>query len=131
MNIALRYYSRSGNTKKVADIISEEIAIRPYTIETPIDENIDKLFIGGAIYAGNFSKNLRNYIDTIPSDLVKKVYIFSTSGFNKNSNYKMKEEFIKKGIEVSEIDFFCKGRKVNEKEEINQMKEFAKKAMEE
>ena len=131
MNIALRYYSRSGNTKKVADMISEEISIRPYTIETPIDESIDKLFLGGAIYAGNFSKNLRNYIDTIPNDLVKKVYIFSTSGFNKNLNYKMKEELIKKGIEVSEIDFFCKGRKVSEKEEIDKMKEFAKRAIEE
>lgn len=92
---------------------------------------MDKLFIGGAIYAGNFSKNLRNFIENIPSDKIKKVYVFSTSGFNKDPYEKMKKLLNDRGIEVSNISFFCKGRKVNEKEEIKEMRNFAIKAYEE
>lgn len=125
MNIELRFYSRSGNTKKVADEISKELSIRPYTIDREISENVDKLFLGGAIYAGNYSKNLRTYIDELPADKIRKVYVFSTCGFNRNPYEKMKKQLNDKGIEVSEINFFCKGRKVNDKDIIEKMKDFA------
>ena len=54
MNCAVRYYSRSGNTKLVADAIAKAAGVKAVSTdssEAQICEPVDVLFIGGALYA--------------------------------------------------------------------------------
>ena len=51
---AVRYYSRSGNTKLVADAIADAIHVKAVSVDqadAPLTEKADVLFIGGALYA--------------------------------------------------------------------------------
>ncbi|MBQ3427710.1 MAG: hypothetical protein IJH37_11310 [Clostridia bacterium] len=48
MNIAVRYYSRSGNTKAVAEAIAKAVNVDAVSVEKPeaqITEPVDVLFI--------------------------------------------------------------------------------------
>ena len=57
MNIAVRYYSRSGNTKGVAEAISVD------SEDAKMNEDVDVLFVGGSLYAygrGEFFQYLEN-----------------------------------------------------------------------
>ena len=54
MRAAVRYYSRSGNTKAVAEAIAEAAGVSAISVDASdaaITEPVDVLFIGGALYA--------------------------------------------------------------------------------
>lgn len=42
MNIAIRYYTRSGNTQKLASAIAEAINIEAKDVSVPLTEKADK-----------------------------------------------------------------------------------------
>ena len=44
MNIQIRYLSKSGNTKKVAEAIAKEVGVAAETIEKGVTGDIDILF---------------------------------------------------------------------------------------
>ena len=46
MNIAVRYYTRSGNTKKLADAVAQTASVESKDIACPLDEKADILFLG-------------------------------------------------------------------------------------
>ena len=46
MKIAIRYYSKTGNTEKLAEAIGEAIGVAPKTIDEPLNEDVDILFLG-------------------------------------------------------------------------------------
>ena len=84
MKIAIRYQSHGGNTKEVAEIIAKIIGITAESIEKPIIEPIDLLFIGGGVYKWDIDPSLVNYLENLDPKLVKSVVAFTTaSGMDK------------------------------------------------
>lgn len=110
MKCDVRYYSRSGNTKKIADAIAQVAGVSAKTIDSPIDEVTDLLFIGGAIYAGNMDKKLNEFANSLMADKVKKVVVFSTAAGPKSLVEQLKSILEPKGIVVSDDYFQCRGR---------------------
>ena len=41
MKIAVRYYSRSGNTRKLAEAIAKAVNVEAKTTDEPLDEDVD------------------------------------------------------------------------------------------
>ena len=68
MNIAVRYQSRGGNTRAVAEVIAEVIGVKAETIDKPLDEKVDILFLGGGAYMWDADIKLKEYLDTIRRD---------------------------------------------------------------
>ena len=51
MKVAVRYFSRGGNTKKLANAIAEAVGAEALTTEVPLSEDVDILFLGSSVYA--------------------------------------------------------------------------------
>ena len=88
MNIAVRYYSKSGNTRAVAEAVAEAVGVKAVSVDTAeadIKESVDLLFIGGALYAYGLDKHLKEYLKTLKKENVKKAVVFSTSWLSKHS----------------------------------------------
>jgi flavodoxin len=51
MNIEVRYYSKSGNTKKIANAIAKQAGVSAKSIHEPIQGKVDILFLGTGRYA--------------------------------------------------------------------------------
>ena len=51
MNIAVRYYTRSGNTKKLAEAVASAVSAEAKDINEPLIERADILFLGCSYYA--------------------------------------------------------------------------------
>lgn len=128
MKYAVRYYSRSGNTKGVAEAIAEELGVEALSVkdeQASIEEQVDILYIGGALYAYGIDENLQTYLNTLTSDKVKKAVVFSTSWISKHAIDLIKTSLKDKGIEVEDDSFHSRG-KPNSKA-LSKAKEFAKK----
>ena len=116
MNVAVRYCSRSGNTKKVAEYIAEAAGVNAVSVdaeEAILTEKADVLFIGGALYAYGIDDKLKKYLDTLSSDKVGKAVVFSTSWLSKHALDLIKNALAEKGIPVEESTFYLKSKAVD------------------
>ena len=101
MKIAVRYQSRGGNTKAVAEAIAKAAGVKAEPIDIPIDEAVDVLFVGGGVYAWTIDKSLKSYLETLDRGIVKSVAAFSTGGGMSGTD-KIAEIVKPKGIDVCE-----------------------------
>lgn len=108
MKAEVRYYSRSGNTREVAEAIANAVNVQAEQIPEPVAE-ADILFLGSGIYAFDMPDDLKDYIKKLDPAKIRKVVLFSTTAMVKNANEKMKALLQAQGLTVSEEDFHCFG----------------------
>lgn len=109
MTIAVRYYSRLGNTKTIAQAIAKGANTSAISImdEPELPEHVDLLFLGGAPYADIMSKHLREYAENIKPEMVSKVALFTTSNWSRRTIHALRKILKNKGIEVEEKYFYA------------------------
>ena len=103
MKVQVRYYSRSGNTKTLAEAIAKGVNTEAISVDDNnafISDKTDVLFIGGALYAYGLDKKIKEYISTLHSDNIDKAVVFSTSWISKHSIDLIKKALRDKGIDV-------------------------------
>jgi flavodoxin len=134
MKTEIIYYSRSGNTKKVADAIAQTLGQVSKAI-TPdfLLDDVDILFLGAGAYANKVEKGMTEFIRTLNNSQVKNVALFGTYGWHKNFLDYMRDLLKSQGINVIEETFSCKGRlfffiyrKHPDDQDLRQAQEFAK-----
>lgn len=113
MKNAVRYYSRTGNTKVAAEAIAKAIneeAVSVDSPEAPVREHVDVLFIGGALYAYGIDKHLKKFVAGLKKENVGKAVVFSTSWISKHAIKVLKDELNRKGIPVEGETFYFRGK---------------------
>lgn len=108
MKIEVRYYTRSGNTKKLAEAIAKAVGAEAKTVEEPLREDIDILFLGSSVYAYGVDDSIKKFISNIDVT-VGKVVNFSTAALIKSTYKQVGKLLAEKGIEQAEEEFYCKG----------------------
>ena len=128
MNIQVRYYSRSGNTKILAEAIAKGVNVEAISVdksEASINEKVNCLFIGGALYAYGLDKKLKSFLAKLNPENIDKAVVFSTSWISKHSIDLIKKALIDKGIKVEEEYFYAKNKPTDV--ELKEAENFAKK----
>ena len=111
MKRAVVYYSRSGNTKAVAEAIAQASAAKAVSADDPaakITEPVDFLFVGGALYFHGIDKNLKAFLEALPEGAAKKAAVFSTSWISKHAIDVIKDALKAKNIPVIEDALYIK-----------------------
>ena len=136
MKIAIRYYTRSGNTERLAKAIAEELGVTAEDVSVPLDEKTDVLFLGSSVYAGGVDKSVKEFIETNKENIGEIVNI-STAALVRSTYKKVKKLAEKYGVKMAEEEFHCRGAfaifhkgRPNEKD-LDDVKAFAKKYIEE
>ena len=80
LRIAVRYQSRGGNTRKVAEAIARKSGV----VAKPLDPSetlsgVDLLFVGGGFYAGKPHKILTDALSALSGDQAGCLAFFFTS----------------------------------------------------
>lgn len=101
MNIAVRYQSRSGNTRAVAEVIADYLGIKAESIDEPLAECVDILFLGGGAYAHNADPQLIDFIGQLNPEKVGQIIAFTTTGSMKVALDRITEYAAKKNIEIN------------------------------
>ncbi len=113
MNIAVRYYSRSGNTRAVAEAIAAAANVKAVSVDQPaaaLAEPADVLFIGGALYAYGIDSHIKEYLKSLKKGDAKKAVVFSTSWISKHAIDLIKKGLGEAGIPVVEESFYVKNK---------------------
>lgn len=113
-DVRIRYYSKTGNTKKVAEYISEILKVESKEInEEDYNSPCGLLILGGAPYANVMSSKLKEYALNIKKENVKAVALFTTSNWSKRTVKGLKKIFEEKNIKVYDDFLYVHMLKVN------------------
>ena len=102
MKIAVRYQSRGGNIRAVAEVIAKTLGVKAEPISTPLTEKVDLLFIGGGVYKWDADPELKTYLQTLNAKQISKIATFSTTGGMTVAIKRISEAAKAKGIPLCE-----------------------------
>ena len=131
MKVAIRYYSKTGNTKKLAEAIGYAINVEAKTVDEPLTEDVDILFLGSAVYAAGIDSKIKDFIANINVN-VGEVVNFSSAAIIESTYSQVKKQVEAKGLKMSEDEFHCRGafkfvhRGHPNDEDLKNAQEFAK-----
>ena len=109
MKIAVRYYTKTGNTKRLAEAVAEAAGVEALPISTPVEEPVDILFLGNSWYAFSIDPEVRDFIRSLDKDKVGRIVNFGSAAMLNSTWKKVKAEADKAGIAMDEREFHCKG----------------------
>ena len=109
MKIAVRKYTKTGNTKRLAEAVAEAVGVEALPITTPVDEPVDLLFLGNSYYAFSIDPEVRDFIRSLDSSKIGCIVNFGSAAMLNSTLKKVKAEADKVGIKVDDREFHCKG----------------------
>ena len=109
MNIAVRYYTKTGNTKRLAEAVAKAVGAEALPISTPISEPVDILFLGNSYYAFSIDPEVRNFIRSLDKSKVGRIVNFGSAAMLNSTWKKVKAEADKAGIKMDKREFHCRG----------------------
>ena len=109
MTYAVRYYTKTGNTKRLAEAVAKELGVEALPISEPVNEKVDLLFLGNSYYAFNIDPEVRDFVKSLDKNLVGKIVNFGSAAMLNSTYKKIKAEADKVGIPMDDREFHCKG----------------------
>ena len=109
MKIAVRYYTKTGNTKRLAEAVAEAVGAEALPLSTPIGDPVDILFLGNSYYAFSIDPEVREFIRNLDKSKVGRIVNFGSAAMLNSTYKKVKAEADKVGIPMDEREFHCRG----------------------
>lgn len=106
----LLFYSRGGNTRKLADAIAIELGVKAADIKTAfIDPAADIIFLGSGCYGSKPGEEMMKFIEKNDFS-VRKVAVFGTSGGNAGIEVDLMAAALKHNGATVLGSYHCKGK---------------------
>jgi flavodoxin I len=109
MDYQVIYFSRKGNTKKIADAIASELSAKAEDVKDAKLKDNCFVFLGSGCYGGKPAKVMIKFIEdnTFTS---KNVALFGTSGAGEGAELIEMENILNNKDACIKGKFFCKGK---------------------
>lgn len=133
MKTAIRYFTKSkkGNTKKLADIVSEATGVEAVDVSVDLTEKVDRLFLINAMYAANIDREVRDFLARNAAN-IGEIVNMNTSASGASTWKAVKKAADELSIKLSEKEFHCAAswifinKGLPSDEDFEQAKEFAR-----
>ena len=136
MKIEVRYFSKGGNTMKLAQAIAEAVGAEAKTTSEDLSEKCDLLFLGASVYAGRPDKEVLSFIQRNAKD-IGALCVFGSSASGRSTFGAIQAAVGDAGVRVLLSDFSCYGKfmflhkKHPDEQDLSRAAAFAKARVEE
>ena len=131
MKAAVRYYSKTGNTKKLAEAIASSIGVPAKSVDQPLEEDVDILFLCNSVYWAGIDGKVKIFLKE-PGCKIGKLVNVSTAAMIESTYKQMRSLAAEVGIPIDEREFHCRGsftvmhKGKPDQRDIENVKKFAK-----
>jgi len=108
MKIAVRYYTRSGNTERLAAAIAQAAGVKEADISHPLDQKADVVFLGCSYYAFDMDEAVKRFVHENKNN-IGRIVCFGTSAMMKSMIKPMKKVTDAAGVQLAMEEFHCRG----------------------
>ena len=78
MRIDVRYFSKGGATKRLADAIAEAVGAEAKTVDVPLEKYADIVFLGASVYGGKPDPAVVSFINANAKN-IGKIVVFGSA----------------------------------------------------
>lgn len=108
MKTAVRYYTRSGNTRRLAQAIAQAIGEEAASLASPLAEHVDILFLGCSYYAFDMDPAVKEFLAQ-NREYIGKLVCFGTSAMMRSMKKPMQKVADAYGIALASEEYHCRG----------------------
>lgn len=108
MKAAVRYYSKTGNTKKLAEAIAAAIGAEAKSVDVPLEEDVEILFLCNSVYWAGVDGKVKAFLKD-PGAKIGSLVNVSTAALIESTYGQMKKLAADAGIALCPQEFHCKG----------------------
>lgn len=108
MTVAVRYYTRSGNTKKLAEAIAAAVGVQAEPVSVPLAEKADILFLGSSPYAFDVDEAIKSFVAANAAN-IGTLYNFSTAASPMSTARLVGKLAAEHGVKMADEEFRCFG----------------------
>ena len=108
MRTEVRYFSKGGATKKLADAIAEAVGAEARTVDQPLEKYADVVFLGASVYAGKPDPSVLKFIADNAKN-IGKIVVFGSACTGKSTFPAIKSAAAGSAVKTAEMFFQCKG----------------------
>lgn len=109
MDIAVRYFTKTGNTKKLADAIAGELNTEAKELSAALDKKADILFLCNSVYWAGADSSVKKFIAENKSNIGLLVNV-STAAMIESTYAQIRKIADKEGVRMSDQEFHCRGK---------------------
>ena len=109
MTYAVRYYTKTGNTRRLAEAVAGALGVKALLISEPVKEPVDILFLGNSYYAFSIDPEVKSFVRSLDKNTVGRIVNFGSAAMLNSTWKKVKAEADKVGIPMEEREFHCRG----------------------
>ncbi|MHA1143601.1 MAG: flavodoxin family protein [Candidatus Helarchaeota archaeon] len=120
MRALVVYFSKTGNTKKIAQAIHETIEGEKQLVDlseqnSPSIENLDVIFLGSPVWFMKLQKTCKKFLEDLPNGLEATIAVFTTHGVPIPEHYEgafkqARKICKKKNLKLFNQLFTCQGK---------------------
>ena len=108
MTVAVRYYTRSGNTQKLAEAIAAAVGVPAEPVSVPLPEKADILFLGSSPYAFDVDEAVKAFVAANAAN-IGTIYNFGTSASPNSTRKLVARLAAAHGVNMAGEEFHCFG----------------------
>ena len=108
MRTEVRYFSRNGGTKKLAEAIAAAVDTEAKGVDTPLDKYADVVFLGSSVYGGKADPAVTQFVRQNGKN-IGKIVVFGSACTSKSTYPQIKAVAADCGVKTAEMFFQCKG----------------------
>lgn len=108
MKTSIRYYTQTGNAKKLAEAIEAAIGVKAQDISCPLEEDTEILFLCNSVYWAGIDRHVKQFLKENASKIGCLVNV-STAALIPSTYTQMKKLSAEVGVKLSDQEFHCKG----------------------
>lgn len=134
MRVEVRYFSKKGGTKRLAEAIGKAVGAEAKTVDAALEKYADVVFLGSSVYGGKPSPEVLKFISANAKN-IGKIVVFGSACTGKSTFPAIKSAAAGSAVKTAEMFFQCKGEfwflnkgRPNESD-CNDAAEFAKKQL--
>ena len=109
MRIDLRYFSKNGGTKRLAEAVAKEVGVEALTVDKPLEKYADIVFLGASVYGGKPAPEVVDFVIKNGKN-IGKIVVFGTSAAGKSAYAAIKAVAAGCGVKTAEMFFHCPGK---------------------
>ncbi len=109
MRIDVRYYSKNGGTKKLAEAIAKAVDAECKTVDQPLEKFADVVFLGASVYGGKPDPAVTKFIADNARN-IGKIVVFGSACTGKSTFPAIKSAAAGQAVKTAEMFFQCKGQ---------------------
>ena len=108
MRIDVLYYSKNGATKKLAEAIAGAVGAEAKTVDAPLDQRADVVFLGASVYGGKPDPAVTQFIRQNAKN-IGKIVVFGSACTSRSTYPAIKAAAADEAVKTAEMFFQCKG----------------------